>query len=1289
MKSLRNLLLAAGIMALGIGAVPLPAMAADDDNDAADAPKPQEPPQVWVPSGDLKVILAKNPSAVLLSREQYETLLHDALKTTEPGKEPPVRATLSAAHYNGTLNGDVLDVQAEFTVDVLSDNWAEVPLRLGSLALGDVKFDGEAALKGSGTEAALVIRGKGEHKITAEFMLPVRKDSGVSSVQLGLPAAGSGLFVFDVPLDTQVESSQPLTLKANANSITVSTPVSAGNESVISWHGTGGTQQGAGIVFQENSYLYTVDETSVQADLGIVLNAALGSLPDSLQIKIPAGSTPLNVLGNEVLKWTANDNVLTVDLTPGDRKTTGIRVLLETPTQLAPGNTALPMPDVAGVRRSAGKFAVIGSSGVKIKQIETGEGPVQAEGIFDPSIEQDPQFAAGYGFAVQPAAVKITVEKVTPRFSADLDTLVEFKREAIFVERTLALKGDEGQIFEANFTMPAGEELISVRNGDNSEPDWKADGANVKIRFSEGMAAGRQRIFKITSRAEPAQWPDTTGVDVGDLKLQGAEKVSGYLAIQADGMFRLETTGADGLEKRDGRTTPVRGEFAWFRRDAFQLHVKLARRSPEIQAELLAYALPVDGALDVNGQLGFNILYSGVKQLRVKVPADSAEQFYFDGAQIAERNRDGDTWTIVLQKEITGWYPLKFHAVIPFDESKSNFEVGIPDVQPLDVKQQAGTWAIEANTSTEITFNATGMNELDPLHAPVLPDYQPRHHVIGVYGYLGAQHSLGLEGVKHDSAPIITAVADKLRLDTVVSTSGAERHEAAFYIRTVGDQFLEVTLPQDSSVLSLTVDDQALKPVAEKPGVVRVQLPATLDRTHETIVLLVYETHKQEWKGSGGYSLVAPRLDARIPVLESHWRVWLPNGFAYTAFDSNLQKQESAGDSPLLLAPFAWLKSHIPGLRYSNGGGSSLGPRDEAMLLAKAQASLQAGNYADAYQRYDQVLSLDPGNTAAREGQEKVNEARLMLANQGYTETRVITAMAAPQQDLRFTGGAGVGFGGATSLAGPGTADQNTLITKQYRVPQGIFGNQTVGANGTLGNFGAASSAEFKTSPEDALKDSLGVEFPPGADANYDVNSNTLTVRDTPQNLNKVDRLMFGSTLAAASGLDVNGAVAGASNAGGLTTYNGAISNGIVVNGGVLAMSGSNSGNFGVVAGDGAAAAAGTPALTVTGAGTLNLSGNSVAVGGVAALSGTLAHAETVAGLLPLAKLDLARVGQQYSFDGFYSAGEVRFHYLNWWGRARWAWVWWVAGAIGYFVAAGGFPWRRLIWGALLLTFIP
>src|SRR5476649_1842774 len=79
---------------------------------ADDEPKPPDRREISVPIRDLETVLASHPRAVLLSREQYETLLRDAKKILAPAPEPPQRAVLAAARYTAELNGDVADVQA-------------------------------------------------------------------------------------------------------------------------------------------------------------------------------------------------------------------------------------------------------------------------------------------------------------------------------------------------------------------------------------------------------------------------------------------------------------------------------------------------------------------------------------------------------------------------------------------------------------------------------------------------------------------------------------------------------------------------------------------------------------------------------------------------------------------------------------------------------------------------------------------------------------------------------------------------------------------------------------------------------------------------------------------------------------------------------------------------------------------------------------------------------------------------------------------------------------------------
>ena len=796
------------------------------------------------------------------------------------------------------------------------------------------------------------------------------------------------------------------------------------------------------------------------------------------------------------------------------------------------------------------------------------------------------------------------------------------------------------------------------------------------------------------------------------MKVTGAEKTTGYLAVKADEMFRLETGTTEGLERRDGRTTPVRGDFAWFRRDTFQLRLKLAVRAPEMQAVLLGYALPVDGALDVHGQLNFNILYSGVKKLRVKVPAQSADQFYFDGAQIAERNRDGDTWTIVLQKEILGAYPLKFHAVIPYDAKPANFHVDVPDLEPIDVKQQSGTWAIEADTSTEISFKTSGLNELDPLRAPVFADYQPQHHIIGVFEYLG-KYSLVLEGVKHETAPILTTVADRLELDTVVATSGAERHQAEFYIRTVGDQFLDVTLPESSNLWSLTVDDQPLKPVTAKANVVRVQLPATLDRTKATRVRLLYETRRHEWRTSGGARLIAPKLNAGIPVLESKWRLFLPDGFNYSAFASNLQKTEISHARPLAFIPWSWFRrsrsmTGAPPLEFASTTYSAI-PKVK-QLFAEACECYNTGRYDLAYTRCVQILNLDPYNVAARRMQEKINQAKSLYEGEVYNSTRSEMVWKVEREWDRPVNK----FGEKESMIIDQTKNDvqgterivsklNSIIITDIEFHEATVAEVVnflkqkckevdpdgQGINFVMkdgGNADARITLSFPSIPlYEAIRyitslANLKIKIDPYAVSIVAITENTDAL------VTKEYYVPPGFIESASPNPGANGVTKGAAGitarakakdflaSQGISFPEGASAHHLPSSGKLIVRNTQANLDLMDTLVDAAVWAPPEPANGPASNGFINY--------------GSPIQAKTAAGVLPM-KLDLERSGKEFQFEGLCAPESVKFHYVDGWNLARRGWIWWVAGGVMFFAAARFSAARRLVWGLLVLTFVP
>src|SRR5438477_1095137 len=83
---------------------------------------------------------------------------------------------------------------------------------------------------------------------------------------------------------------------------------------------------------------------------------------------------------------------------------------------------------------------------------------------------------------------------------------------------------------------------------------------------------------------------------------------------------------------------------------------------------------------------------------------------------------------------------------------------------------------------------------------------------------------------------------------------------------------------------------------------------------------------------------------------------------------------------------------------------------DVKRLLAEADGFYQSGQYDKAMKSYDRVLALDPYNTAARRGQEKIDNTKYQYGEEAYNETRargMWKVESAWQQPVRKYGAVG------------------------------------------------------------------------------------------------------------------------------------------------------------------------------------------------------------------------------------------------------------------------------------------
>ncbi len=1000
---------------------------------AADPPPAPEPaddaPQSdrqewWVPADKVGAVLKDYPRAVLLSRAQYEELLKDAGPRDPKPPKPPLEAALVSANYIGRVEGKVLTVEGELVAEVLSGEWARVPLRLGTLALSEVKVDGEGALalppepkpqanaqpaqqpkaQPQGKAAApaeppaeepktstLLLRGRGPHKIAVRFAAPIAVLDAWHTADLTLPIAGATSLVVNFPANTLAECKQPLRIEpiADGTRITVALPLDSGDVT-LRWRSSGGGLVALPPSLHSNTG-FQVDAETVQARTDLTVSTATGTLPETLDFTLPADGRMVEITGSDVAGWAVEGQTVHVKLPPGRGARAEFTTIVQRPTGLTPAGAEvlMPLPQLAGAGRVDGEFTVVGGPGVAMREWTPTPGATPLAPV--------PGTAGHWRFVGPQVAPKIRVERLRPRFFADLDTLVDFQPDAIYLERTVTLHPEEGGVFNLLLTLPTGEEALEVhavappvltlanasaaqaQQPAEADPLWRVEAGKLSLRWLTDPVHGHPRTFRVKTRTEPAGWAAGVGrtaaapapgvapaaaetllFPVAEMTIEGAEKVSGYLALRASENFRLETEAADMLEPRDGRTTPVTGAYAWFRRGAFDLKVRVTRRPSELLATITGYALPLAGVLDLHAQIVWDFRYSGVRSVQVRVPEKQAGEFHFEGPQIAERTLAGDIWTIVFQKELTGRQVLAVTAKIPVTraaDDASRFTATVPVIEPLHTQRGSGTWVVEANTDTEIQLTATGMNELDALLAPPLEDYQPRHRVIGVFTWLGPKYELNLSGVRHPGAGVLTTVVDSMDLTSVLATTGLVRSEAVLQLRTAGAQFLDVTLPDGARLLSLLVDGEPSKPVEGAPGHVRVQLTAKQDTTAPAELRVLFENNATpEWKARGQSTLAPLRLPPEVPVLNTTWRAFLPEGYYYDDAKNNFTTAPRGIERPLLFAPWAlWdVRKALRALTVLAGSGISdprpldswLPERDKPLVERLARVTGRAGGGA-------------------------------------------------------------------------------------------------------------------------------------------------------------------------------------------------------------------------------------------------------------------------------------------------------------------------------------------------------
>ncbi|MCE9520229.1 MAG: hypothetical protein K8R87_11845 [Verrucomicrobia bacterium] len=871
--------------------------------------------EIWVPSKNLDEVLKQHPNAVLLDRAQYEALIRDAGKVKpDAADQPPVKAVIEGTKINvDVTSGDpYVKISAKVSVMHLVDGWVEGALLRIPDSVRVLKVDGKEIGAWGGAESKLAMRGKGRHEVLFEFQAPVIRQNGICRAEI--PLLGRPFKVTVTPHGT-VKLPDRWPFHDGAAEPPIAAEKVAGDSTILFWEENApGASLPQSVLHENASCITRVDGIQSLTQARLDIESSNGPLPAVLRFELPDEATHVISVDNaNVASWKQTGAMLEITRSAGlsARRTFIVHLTRPAPEGANADALLVDLPRLVGAARISANVALGVGAGFEMKSWQTPA--AAADNTFQAEAAKAGPINGTVRYDVAPEKIITVIRRAGDHFSADVDNRIALSTHEMTLERTIAFRGEEGRVNQAEFTLPANEEFIAlqmasgepiewkqlegiadtlVRNAQTNEADKSVRASVFEIRWPGGLQKDKTTTLQLKTRQDISAKANTgqgsEKLTVENLRLTGATRVAGYVALDFDESWKVATLDATGLETRDARTTPVTGKMAWFTLRDYKLALDIARNEPVLDATVIAHALPRAKQVEIEGQFTLDVTRAPLRKFEVKLPVPLAKLLRVDSPLVGEQSLDeaSGVWHFTLRKELLGCAHVRFHLSLPVDQAQQTegspeqkqFTATLPQFSLPTARRFTGQWVIEANTDTELTYATKGVQPLDATRVPEVEGYQPRHRVLAAFGYTAAAQEVKLTATRHEPSALISAVVEQMNLTSVLSADGSSRHQAALLVKHNGQQFFSVRLPKGALLLAAMAAGETVKPIRAGENEVRVPLNGVSTENGAVPVKVIYELSAATWGSSGSRKLEPPAVSDGVPVLSATWRVYAPEG---------------------------------------------------------------------------------------------------------------------------------------------------------------------------------------------------------------------------------------------------------------------------------------------------------------------------------------------------------------------------------------------------------------------------
>lgn len=211
----------------------------------------------------------------------------------------------------------------------------------------------------------------------------------------------------------------------------------------------------------------------------------------------------------------------------------------------------------------------------------------------------------------------------------------------------------------------------------------------------------------------------------------------------------------------------------------------------------------------------------------------------------------------------------------------------------IDAVRESGEIAIIADGSVEV--QADGNEELDALEYHQLPNWilsASSKPILFAFSYAKHPFNLNINITKHERMSGISTVIESARATTLFLAEGKLLHHIVYTIRNTYKQFMELQLPDDSTIWTVYVDGKRGKPSQNDRGKILIPLVRSTgngDQAEAFEVELIYTRPVPAFNWWANYDFTFPECDIFMNKVEMD--VYVPPGYRYHFDDGEWEKE--------------------------------------------------------------------------------------------------------------------------------------------------------------------------------------------------------------------------------------------------------------------------------------------------------------------------------------------------------------------------------------------------------------